>query len=394
MKKKKKFATRTVHAGESHCKLTGALRTPIYQSSTFVFDNVEQGARRFAGEEDGYIYTRLGNPTQTDLEKKMADLENGETAIAVASGMAAVSGAILGLLDAGDHLIASKTIYGCTHSLFEEMLPRWDIEVSFIDMTDLDNLKDEIKDNTKVVYTETPSNPTMSMVNLKELANIAKDNDIVSVVDNTFMSPYLQKPLNLGIDIVIHSATKYISGHGDTIAGIIVGPEKYVEEFRGTTIKDIGGIIAPFDAFLLLRGLKTLAVRMDRTCKNAKEIARFLKSHPAVEKVYYPGLEEHPQHNLAKKQMKDFGGLMSFELKGGLENGKQLMNTVELCTLAVSLGDVDTLIQHPASMTHSVIPKEERVEAGITDSLVRLSVGIEDVEDIVDDLKSSLDKLI
>ena len=394
MTKQKKFATRTVHAGESHCKATGALRTPIYQSSTFVFDNVEQGAKRFSGKEDGYIYTRLGNPTQTDLENKMADLENGEAAIAVASGMAAVSGVILGLLDAGDHLIASETIYGCTHSFFEEMLPRWDIEISFVDMTDLNNIKDEIKDNTKVIYTETPSNPTMTMVDLEKFAQIAKNNNLVSVVDNTFMSPYLQQPLNLGVDIVIHSATKYISGHGDTIAGIIVGPEKMIDEFRSTTIKDIGGIIAPFDAFLLLRGLKTLAVRMDRTCSNAMEIAKFLKSHPAVEKVYYPGLPEHPQYEIGKKQMKDFGGLMSFELKGGLEDGKKLMNTVELCTLAVSLGDVDTLIQHPASMTHSVIPKEERLKSGITDSLIRLSVGIEDVEDIVDDLKSSLDNLI
>ena len=393
MNKKQNFATRTVHAGESHCKQTGAIRTPIYQSSTFVFDNVEQGARRFAGEEEGYIYTRLGNPTQRDLEKKMANLENGEEAIAVGSGMAAVSGAILGLLEAGDHLIASKTIYGCTHSLFNEIIPRWDIEVDFVDMTNLDNVRKVIKDNTKVIYTETPSNPTMSMVNLEEVATIARENNLTSVVDNTFMSPYLQKPLNLGIDVVIHSATKYISGHGDTIAGIIVGPEDLIEEFRMTTIKDLGGIIAPFDAFLLLRGLKTLAVRMDRTCENAMEIAKFLKSHPVVDKVNYPGLPEHPQHDLANKQMKDYGGLMSFELKGGFEAGKKLMNSVELCVLAVSLGDVDTLIQHPASMTHSVIPKEERLAGGITDGLVRLSVGIEAVEDIIDDLKQALDEL-
>lgn len=393
MDKKHNFATRTVHAGESHCKQTGALRTPIYQSSTFVFDNVEQGARRFAGEEEGYIYTRLGNPTQTDLEKKMANLENGEAAIAVGSGMAAVSGVILGLLEAGDHMIASETIYGCSHTLFSEMLPKWNIEVDFVDMTDLDNVRDAMKDNTKVIYGETPSNPTMTMIDLKEMAAIAQENDLTTVVDNTFMSPYLQKPLNLGIDIVIHSATKYISGHGDTIAGIIVGPEDLIGEFRMTTIKDIGGIIAPFDAFLLLRGLKTLAVRMDRTCENAMEIAKFLKSHPAVETVSFPGLPEHPQHELANKQMKDYGGLMSFELKGGIEAGKKLMNSVELCVLAVSLGDVDTLIQHPASMTHSVVPKEERLAGGITDGLVRLSVGIEDVEDIIDDLKQALDQL-
>jgi methionine-gamma-lyase len=208
------------------------------------------------------------------------------------------------------------------------------------------------------------------------------------------MSPYLQKPLNMGIDVVVHSATKFISGHGDTIAGIIVGPEDLIEEFRMTTIKDIGGIIAPFDAFLLLRGIKTLSIRMDRTCENAIEIAKFLKSHPSVDKIYYPGLPEHPQHELANKQMQDYGGLMSFELKGGLKAGKKMMNSVELCTLAVSLGDVDTLIQHPASMTHSVIPKEERIDGGITDGLVRLSVGIEDVDDIIYDLKQALDQLV
>ncbi|MFW6410415.1 MAG: methionine gamma-lyase [Halanaerobiales bacterium] len=394
MTKKHNFETRTVHAGESHCKVTGALRTPIHQSSTFVFDNVEQGARRFAGEEEGYIYTRLGNPTQTDLENKMANLENGEAAIAVGSGMAAVSGVILGLLDAGDHLIASRTLYGCTHSFYSEMLPRWDIEVTFVDMTDLSNMEKAIKSNTKAIYTETPSNPTMAMVDLKKLADIGSKKGITTIVDNTFMSPYLQKPIDFGIDVVIHSATKYISGHGDTIAGIIVGPEELIEELRMTTIKDIGGIIAPFDSFLLLRGLKTLAIRMDRTCENAMEIARFLKSHPAVQKVNYPGLSEHPQYELAKKQMDDFGGLMSFRLTGGLEDGKKLMNSVELCTLAVSLGDVDTLIQHPASMTHSVIPKEERLEGGITDDLVRLSVGIENVEDIIDDLKQGLDELL
>lgn len=394
MKNDVRFATRAVHAGESHDKETGALRVPIYQSSTFVFESAEQGARRFAGEEKGYIYTRLGNPTQTALEKKMADLEGGETAIAVASGMAAVSGVILALLKAGDHLIASDTLYGCTHSLFHEMLPKWNIEVTFVDMKDIENLKKAIQPNTRVIYGETPANPTMAMIDIEAMVSVAKAHNIITVMDNTFMSPYLQSPLAMGVDVVIHSATKYIGGHGDVVAGIIVGPEALVEPMRMTTIKDIGGIIAPFDAFLLLRGLKTLVVRMDRICENAMKVAEFLESHPAVDRVFYPGLASHPQHELAKKQMRGFGGVMAFELKGGLEAGRKLMNSVELAILAVSLGDVDTLIQHPASMTHSVVPAEDRLASGITDGLVRLSVGIEAVEDIIADLKQALDQLI
>lgn len=394
MKKDLKFASRAVHAGESHDKETGALRVPIYQSSTFVFDSAEQGARRFAGEEKGYIYTRLGNPTQTALEKKMADLEGSETAIAVASGMAAVSGVILALLKAGDHLIASDTLYGCTHSLFHEMLPKWNIEVTFVDMKDIENVKKAIRPNTRVLYGETPANPTLTLIDIEALVSIAKEHNIITVMDNTFMSPYLQSPLAMGVDIVIHSATKYIGGHGDVVAGIIAGPEALVEPMRMTTIKDIGGIIAPFDAFLLLRGLKTLVVRMDRICENAMKVAEFLESHPAVDRVHYPGLPSHPQHELAKKQMRGFGGVMSFELKGGLDAGRKLMNAMELAILAVSLGDVDTLIQHPASMTHSVVPVADRLASGITDGLVRLSVGIEAVEDIIADLKQALDQLV
>ncbi|MFW5873069.1 MAG: methionine gamma-lyase [Bacillota bacterium] len=392
MKKEWNFNTRTVHAGEDPCPQTGALRVPIYQSSTFVFDNVEQGGRRFAGEESGYIYTRLGNPTQTALEEKMANLEGTETAIALGSGMAAVSSTVMGLLEAGDHMIASKTLYGCTFSLFSELLPRWNIEVSFVDMSDLENVKNAIKDNTKVIYTETPSNPTMKLVDLAGLAEIAGDN-IITVTDNTFMSPYLQKPADFGIDVIVHSATKFIGGHGDTIAGIVCGPEDLLNSFRETTVKDFGGIIAPFDTFLLLRGLKTLSVRMDRITKNAKVVAEFLSNHPAVDRVYYPGLEDHPQYELGKKQTNGPGGVMSFELNGGIEEGKKLLNSLDLCILAVSLGDVDTLIQHPASMTHYVVPEAERQAAGITDGLIRLSVGIEEVDDIINDLKQGLDKI-
>ncbi|MGM0420070.1 MAG: methionine gamma-lyase [Bacillota bacterium] len=394
MNKDWKFNTQAVHAGEKPCPETGALRVPIYQSSTFVFDNCEQGGRRFAGEEPGYIYTRLGNPTQSALEEKMAILEGKEDAIALGSGMAAVSSVVMGLLTAGDHLIASDTLYGCTFSLFSELLPKWGIDVSFVDMSELKNLEQEIKPNTRLIYTETPSNPTMNMVDLQGVAEIAQASSILTVVDNTFMSPYLQKPDEFGIDIIVHSATKYIGGHGDTIAGIICGPQEILDELRATTVKDFGGIIAPFDAFLLLRGLKTLTVRMDRIVENAQQVAEFLAGHPAVEKVYYPGLPSHPQYELGKKQMKAAGGVMSFEVKGGIEAGKQLLDSLELCILAVSLGDVDTLIQHPASMTHYVVPREERLKAGITDGMIRLAVGIEDVTDIISDLKAGLDQLM
>ncbi|MBM7624093.1 methionine gamma-lyase [Sporohalobacter salinus] len=393
MTKDYSFETRTVHADEGYKNEVGALRTPIYQSSTFVFDDAAQGAKRFAGEEDGCIYTRLGNPTQSDLEKQMANLDGGEAAIATASGMAAISGVILGILEAGDHLVASDTLYGCTHAFLSEMITKWGIEVTFVDMSDLDNVKEAVQENTKAIYTETPSNPTLSLVDIEGVSEISDEHDLMTIVDNTFMSPYLQHPLELGADIVVYSATKSISGHGDTVAGIIVGPEELLAEWRMTTIKDIGGIIAPFNAFLLLRGLKTLAVRMDRICENAMKVAEFLADHPKVEEVHYPGLESHPQHELAKKQMDDFGGLMAFELKGGYEAGEQLMDTVELCTLAVSLGDVDTLIQHPASMTHSPVPEKERLEAGITNGLVRLSIGIESADDLIADLDQALNKL-
>ncbi len=391
MKKYQDFATRAIHSDEGHKNELGALRTPIYQSSTFVFDNVQQGANRFAGEEEGYIYTRLGNPTQADLEKQIADLEGGEAAIATASGMAATSAAVLQFLSAGDHLIASDTLYGCTHSFFEEMLPRWNIEVSFVDMTDLNNVRKAAQNSTKVIFAETPANPTLDLVDIAELAKISDDISSRLIIDNTFMTPYLQRPLEMGADIVIHSATKYIGGHGDTIAGLIIGSEEDIIEIRESTIKDIGGIIAPFNAFLLLRGIKTLCIRMDRICKNTRKVAEYLNAHPRVIEVYYPGLTSHPQHELAKRQMEDFGGIIAFELEGGFTAGRNLMNEVELCVLAVSLGDVDTLIQHPASMTHYVVPEEERLEAGITDSLVRISVGLESVDDIIADLDQALE---
>jgi len=387
------FNTRAIHAGQKPDPTTGAHVTPIYQTSTFVFKDVDQGARRFAGEEEGYIYTRLGNPTQTELELKMAALEGGEAAIATASGMAAISTTLLALLKKGDHIVAGDTLYGCTHSLISELLPKLGIETTLVDPADLNKIRAAMKPNTKVVYVETPANPTLKLVDLKAVADIAHEFGAKLVVDNTFMTPYLQRPLEHGADVVVHSATKYIGGHGDVVAGIIVGPADLLANMRIPYLKDFGGIIAPFDAWLLLRGLKTLGIRMERHSYNAQKVAEYLEKHPMIEKVYYPGLKSHPQHELAKKQMYGFGGMICFEVKGGVEAGKVLMNSLKVITLAVSLGCVDSLIQHPASMTHSPVPPEERLKAGITDGLVRLSVGIEDVEDLIADLEQGLAKV-
>lgn len=387
------FNTKTVHAGTKPDPTTGAHATPIYQTSTFVFKDVDQGARRFAGEEDGFIYTRLGNPTETELENKMAVLENGEAALALSSGMAAITAALLALLKRGDHIVADECLYGCTFDFINTMLPDYGVEVTFVDASNIDNVKKAIKPNTKVIYFESPGNPTLKLVDIAAVSELAHLHGIKVVIDNTFMSPYFQRPLELGADVVAHSATKYICGHGDVIAGIIVGSKDFIDMVKMTTLKNIGGVISPFDAWLLIRGLKTLGIRMERHNSNAMKVAEFLEKHPAVDKVYYPGLPSFPQYELAKKQMSGFGGMICFELKGGLEAGKILMNNLNLITLAVSLGCVDSLIEHPASMTHSPVPPEERLKAGITDGLVRLSVGIEDVDDIIADLDQALKKI-
>ncbi|SDH01511.1 methionine gamma-lyase [Halanaerobium congolense] len=387
------FQSLCCHAGQHADPQTGAHNTPIYQTSTFAFKNVQDGADKFAGEKEGYIYTRLGNPTQSALEEKMAALEGAEAAIATASGMSAISASVMAVAYAGDHILAHDCLYGCTHSLMEEILPRYGIEVTFADLSDLDNVDEYLQDNTKLVYLETPSNPTLNLVDIEEISKKAHAAGAKVIVDNTFMTPYLQNPLALGADMVVHSATKYIGGHGDAIAGIIAGKEEMLAEIRMTTLKDFGGIISPFNAWLLLRGLKTLPIRVDKHTENAMEVAEFLEAHDKVERVFYPGLESHPQHDLAKKQASGFGSMISFELKGGYAAGEKMMNNVNLATLAVSLGDVDTLIQHPASMTHAPVPREERLAAGITDGLVRISIGIEDVEDIIADLDNSLSVL-
>ena len=390
---KARFATLCVHGSGTVDPQTGALSTPIYQSSTFAFKSAQHGAALFAGEEEGYVYTRLGNPTQAALEREVAFLEGGEAALAFASGMAAISGVILYLCRNGDNLVSSDTVYGGTHNLYKETLPLWDIEAREVDATNLVNVEAAIDERTRLIFIETPANPTLSIVDIQGCAEIAHRHNIPLVVDNTFATPYLQRPLELGADVVIHSATKYIGGHGDTVAGLVIGKKEFIDQLRAQIIRDIGGIISPLNAWLLLRGLKTLPVRMDRHCANALEVAKFLSLHPKVNWVRYPGLLTHPQHELAKKQMRNFGGMVTFEVKGGRKAGEKLMNNVGLITLAVSLGDCDSLIEHPASMTHSTYSPEELQEVGITEGLIRLSVGLEDPTDIITDLKLALKKI-
>ncbi|MHB9299117.1 methionine gamma-lyase [Fusobacterium polymorphum] len=392
--KKCGLGTTAIHAGTLK-NLYGTLAMPIYQTSTFIFDSAEQGGRRFALEEAGYIYTRLGNPTTTVLENKIAALEEGEAAVATSSGMGAISSTLWTVLKAGDHVVTDKTLYGCTFALMCHGLTRFGIEVTFVDTSNLDEVKNAMKENTRVVYLETPANPNLKIVDLEALSNLAHTNpNTLVIVDNTFATPYMQKPLKLGADIVVHSVTKYINGHGDVIAGLVITNKELADQIRFVGLKDMtGAVLGPQDAYYIIRGMKTFEIRMERHCKNAKKVVEFLNKHPKIERVYYPGLETHPGHEIAKKQMKDFGAMISFELKGGFEAGKTLLNNLKLCSLAVSLGDTETLIQHPASMTHSPYTKEEREAAGITDGLVRLSVGLENVEDIIADLEQGLEKI-
>ncbi len=390
--KKMKRETQITYA--EPCQTTGSHIQPLYQTSTFVFDSAEQGAARFAGEEPGYIYSRLGNPTVRCLEEKIALLEEGEDATIYGSGMGAVSASILAFVEQGDHIVAQQCLYGCTHSFLNEMVKKWGIEVTFVnDASDPENFKKAMRPNTKIVYIESPANPVMQLTDIKACAEIAHENGARLIIDNTYMTPYLQRPITLGADIVLHSATKYINGHGDVVAGILVGSKEDMDHIRMTTQKDLGGVTSPFDAWLMQRGIKTLAIRMQAHEKNAMEVAKFLEAHPKVKNIFYPGLPSHPQHELAKKQADGFGGMIAFELHGGLEAGKVLMNNIEVFHLAVSLGTVDSLIQHPASMTHSPVPEEDRLAAGITDGLVRVSVGIENVDDLIGAMARALDQV-
>ena len=390
------LGTKAIHAGNVKDAQYGALTTPIYQTSTFVFDSCEQGGRRFAGQEGGYIYTRLGNPTVSVLENKVAALECGEACVAAASGMGAISSALWTIAGAGKHIVADGTLYGCTFALLNHGMSRYGVEVSFVDTSDLAAVKAALKENTCAVYLETPANPNLKIADIAAVAEIAHtyNPDIKVVCDNTFASPALQNPLTLGADVVVHSATKYLNGHGDVIAGFVVGKADFIGEVRMFGLKDMtGAVMDPFAAYLILRGLKTLEIRMERHCANAKAIAEFLDQHPAVEKVYYPGLKNHVGHDIAVRQMKDFGGMLSFEVKGGRAAGTKLVNALHLITVAVSLGDAETLIEHPASMTHSTYTEEELAASGIPGGLIRLSAGLENAEDIIADLEQALAQL-
>ncbi|MCL1049468.1 PLP-dependent aspartate aminotransferase family protein [Shewanella abyssi] len=383
------LATQVIHAGREPNE-SGALVSPLCQSATFVFDSAEQGGARFAGEEPGYIYTRLGNPTTAELERKMAALEGSDCAAATASGMAAVSAALLANLQMGDHLVASNAVYGCTFALMNSQLAKFGIDVTLVDFCKLAEIEAAIKPNTKVIFCETPVNPHLEVFDLDAIARIAKQHNLVSVVDNTFMTPLLQQPIKHGIDIVIHSATKYLNGHGDVIAGIVCASHEQMDVIKYEVLKDIGAVISPHDAWLILRGLKTLDVRVSRHCDSAERVALFLENHAKVAKVYYPGLTSHSGNAFMGRQMKRAGGVIAFELDANLQDSIAFINQLELFSIAVSLGDAESLIQHPASMTHSPYSEEQRARAGITDNLLRISVGLEAVEDII----AALDKAL
>ncbi len=378
-----------IHGSGFHDCL-GSANVPVYQTSTFTFKNADHGAACFAGESDDYIYTRLGNPTIRALENTVAGLENGYAGIAVSSGMAAVNTVYTAFLCSGAHIVSHNALYGPSRVVMETTYSKFGVEYSYVDATDAENVRNAIRDNTKLIFLETPANPTMGITDLAAVVKIASEKKVPVCVDNTFCSPYLQKPLDFGVDVVLHSMTKFINGHADIVAGMIVTKDDtHIKSLR-STMCNMGCNMDPHQAFLVLRGLKTLGIRLDRAQENAQKIARFLEAHPLVSWVKYPGLPSHPQYELAKRQMAGPGSMISFELKGGLEAGKVLMNNVKLCLLAVSLGGVESLIQHPASMTHSKMSPEKREAAGISDGLVRFSVGIEDAEDIIADLTQAL----
>lgn len=386
------FDSKLVHAGDFHDEFGSAV-VPIYQTSTFSFKNAKHGADLFAGKEKGYIYTRIGNPTIEALENKLAAIENGFRGIALSSGMAAVSTVYMSLLSQGDHMISTNAVYGPTRGVMENHFSRFGVESTYIDTSDVKAIENAIQENTKVLYIETPTNPTILLTDLKLAVELAHKHNILVVVDNTFSSPVLQKPLDFGADVVLHSLTKYINGHADIVGGaIITKTEEMYKRIRPVMIA-MGCNMDPHQAYLVLRGAKTLSLRVKQGQENAKLVADFLENHKNISWVKYPGLKSHPQYELAKKQMNGPGSMISFEVKGGYDAGVIIMNSVKLAMLAVSLGGVETLIQHPASMTHASVAKESRLLAGITDGLVRLSVGIEDVEDILNDLKQALDKI-
>ncbi len=385
--------TQCIHAGPEPDPLFGSVAPPIYQTSTFVFRTPEEGAARFAGADPGYIYTRMGNPTMAMLEATVAALEEGESALATSSGMSATSTVFFALLSAGDHVVCSASVYGPSRVVLERDFSRFGVEASMVDTSDLAKLQDAMTDRTRVVFIETPANPTLAITDIAAAAEIAHAAGALLVVDNTFMSPVLQKPFRFGADIVLHSVTKFLNGHSDVVGGVLVfRDEPLMKKVRGV-LHYLGGTMDPHQAWMVLRGIKTLAMRVRTAQENAKALARLLADHPAVEVVRYPGLPGHPQAELIERQMAGPGSLISFDLKGGIEAGRKVLGAVHLPALAVSLGGVESLIQHPASMTHAAMAREDRIAAGITDGLVRLAVGCEAPEDLVADLKQAMDGL-
>lgn len=375
----------------------GSVATPIYQTSTFAVPNCETGAMRFSGEQPGYYYSRMGNPTLAALEERLALLEDGEAAVVTSSGMGAIAAAVWTFCKPGSHLIADCTLYGGTYALLTEGAKEFGVDVDFIDLSDPNNLNNALRENTSMVYMETPANPTLKITDLQEITNRVHQYSpkILVAADNTIATPYLQCPLSLGCDLVLHSLTKYLNGHGDVIAGAVIGSQALIDQVRHRGLKTMtGAVLGPFEAYLVLRGLQTFPLRMEQHCNTAEQVVRLLASHPAVQKVYYPGLPDHPGHKLAKKQMRRFGGMVSFEIKGGRAAGAKLLDALKFCLLAVSLGDAETLIEHPASMSHSPYSDKELEEAGIPTGLVRLSIGLEDAADILTDLKQGLDTLL
>jgi methionine-gamma-lyase len=386
-------ATRAIHAGPSPDPVFGSLAPPIFQTSTFVFPNVEDGAARFTGAAPGYIYTRLGNPTTAALEARVAAMEGGAGALATSSGMAAVNTVYFSLLSAGDHMVATKALYGTSRTLMEQEFSRFGVTSTFVDTCDLKAVERAITPHTRLLYVETPSNPTLAVADLAACAAIARRHGLVMAVDNTFCSPYLQRPLALGADLVVHSVTKFLNGHSDVVGGILVVKSGEMLAHLRHQLVGLGAIMDPHQAWLVLRGIMTLPARLEWAQRSALQLAHFLEEHPKVAWVRYPGLPSHPQYELARRQQDGPGAMLSFELRGGVEAGRRLMESVRLATLAVSLGGVETLITHPASMTHSNVSPETRAETGITDGLIRLAVGCEDAEDLLADLRQALERV-
>lgn len=385
--------TQIIHSASTPDPQSGAISPALIPAVAYAFPDVDTAAAVVSGACEGVHYGRYGNPTLKGLENKMAALEGGEDALGVSSGMAAISTALLSCLQHGDHVVVTKDVYGGTYSFLSTLAPRFGIAFDYVDCTNLAAIEQAIQANTKAIYIETPSNPGLTVLDIKQIAALSKRYDLQLIVDNTFMTPCLQRPLQLGADIVVHSATKYINGHGDVIAGFIIGRKDQIAFMRKKIMGDLGQNLNAWEAFLILRGIKTMGLRVQKHCSSAQQIAEFLEAQPTIAKVCYPGLTSHPQHALATKQMKAMGGIVSFEVKGGFEAGKQFMNSLKLAMISFSLGDPETLVQHPASMTHFSIPPEERLKFGITDGLIRLSVGLEDAEDIIADLRQALDGL-